>query len=73
MDAIFLLIPITFILLIVAIAVFFWAVNNDQYSDLDKEAHRIIFDQESPEEDDAEEQQQSASNQNSSDKAKADD
>ena len=47
MDAIYLLIPITVILLIVAIAIFFWAVNSDQYSDLDKEAHRILFDKES--------------------------
>jgi len=46
MDAIYLLIPITVILLIVAVAIFFWAVNSDQYSDLDKEAHRILFDKE---------------------------
>lgn len=50
MDAIYLLIPITVILLIVAIAIFFWAVNSDQYSDLDKEAHRILFDKESADE-----------------------
>jgi cbb3-type cytochrome oxidase maturation protein len=49
MDAIYLLIPITVILLIVAVAIFFWAVNSDQYSDLDKEAHRILFDKESAE------------------------
>lgn len=48
MDAIYLLIPITVVLLIVAVAIFFWAVNSDQYSDLDKEAHRILFDKESP-------------------------
>lgn len=49
MEAIYLLIPITVILLIVAVAIFFWAVNSDQYSDLDKEAHRILFDKESTE------------------------
>lgn len=47
MDAIYLLIPITVILLVLAVAIFFWAVNSDQYSDLDKEAHRILFDKES--------------------------
>ncbi|WP_223670856.1 cbb3-type cytochrome oxidase assembly protein CcoS [Kangiella shandongensis] len=54
MDAIYLLIPITVVLLIVAVAVFFWAVNSDQYSDLDKEAHRILFDKESPQKEQAE-------------------
>ena len=47
MDAIYLLIPITVILLVVAVIIFFWAVNSDQYSDLDKEANRILFDKES--------------------------
>lgn len=49
MDALYLLIPISIFLLVVAIAIFFWAVNSDQYSDLDKEAHRILFDAESSE------------------------
>ncbi|GAA0201331.1 hypothetical protein GCM10009123_05800 [Kangiella japonica] len=49
MDALYLLIPISIFLLVVAIAIFFWAVNSDQYSDLDKEAHRILFDTESSE------------------------
>jgi len=26
-----------------AVAVFFWAVNSDQYSDLDKAANQILF------------------------------
>lgn len=44
MNAIYFLIPLTIILLIIAIGLFFWAVNNDQYSDLDKESHQILFD-----------------------------
>jgi cbb3-type cytochrome oxidase maturation protein len=50
LDALYLLIPISIFLLVVAIAIFFWAVNSDQYSDLDKEAHRILFDSESSKE-----------------------
>lgn len=45
MDAIYLLIPLTLIFLAIAIGIFFWAVNSDQYSDLDKEASRILFEE----------------------------
>ncbi|HEY9031935.1 MAG TPA: cbb3-type cytochrome oxidase assembly protein CcoS [Kangiella sp.] len=45
MDAIYLLIPLTLVLLAIAIGIFFWAVNTDQYSDLDKEASRILFEE----------------------------
>lgn len=45
MDAIYLLIPLTLVLLAIAIGIFFWAVNSDQYSDLDKEASRILFEE----------------------------
>ncbi|NVJ65326.1 MAG: cbb3-type cytochrome oxidase assembly protein CcoS [Gammaproteobacteria bacterium] len=45
MDAIYFLIPLTLLLLAGAIALFFWAVNSDQYSDLDKESQQILFDE----------------------------
>ncbi|MBD3668855.1 MAG: cbb3-type cytochrome oxidase assembly protein CcoS [Kangiella sp.] len=45
MDAIYLLIPLTLIFLAIAVGIFFWAVNSDQYSDLDKEASRILFEE----------------------------
>jgi len=38
------LIPIALILVALAIKLFFWAVNNGQYDDLDTEASRILFD-----------------------------
>ncbi len=44
MDSLFLLIPVTLLLLLVAIAGFFWAVNNDQFDDLESPATRILFD-----------------------------
>ncbi|NVK21238.1 MAG: cbb3-type cytochrome oxidase assembly protein CcoS [Kangiellaceae bacterium] len=46
MDAIYFLIPITLLILALAIGLFFWAVNSDQYSDLDREASQILFDEE---------------------------
>ncbi len=43
MDAIYLLIPITLVLLIGAVAAFFWAVNSDQYQDLERRGSDILF------------------------------
>ncbi len=44
MDILFLLIPVSFILIIVAIKIFFWAVKDGQFDDLDGAAHSILFD-----------------------------
>ena len=55
MDAIYLLIPLTLIFLAIAVGIFFWAVNSDQYSDLDKEASRILFEEKGFEEKELEE------------------
>lgn len=44
MDAIFLLIPLALILVIVTVAIFFWAVKSDQFDDLEGPAHSILFD-----------------------------
>ena len=48
MDIIYLLIPLALILLIAAIFAFFWAVKNDQFDDLDREASSILFEEDSP-------------------------
>ncbi|MEE2731641.1 MAG: cbb3-type cytochrome oxidase assembly protein CcoS [Pseudomonadota bacterium] len=48
MDIIFLLIPLALVLLVVAVAAFFWAVRSDQFDDLDREASRILFEEDSP-------------------------
>jgi cbb3-type cytochrome oxidase maturation protein len=39
-----LLIPIGLVILVLSIKLLFWAINNGQYDDLDMEAHRILFD-----------------------------
>ncbi|WP_372769766.1 cbb3-type cytochrome oxidase assembly protein CcoS [Pseudoalteromonas sp.] len=43
MSIIFVLIPIAILLVIVAIGIFFWAVRSDQFNNLDKQAHSILF------------------------------
>jgi len=48
MDIIYLLIPLALVLLVVAISAFFWAVRTDQFDDLDREASRILFDEDAP-------------------------
>lgn len=44
MESIYILIPVALVFLGVAIAVYFWSVNDGQYDDLDNEASRILFD-----------------------------
>lgn len=45
MDVIYFLIPLALILLICAIGAFMWAAKSGQFEDLDREAHRILFDE----------------------------
>ncbi len=45
MDVIYFLIPLALVLLVAAVWAFFWAVGNDQFEDLDREANRILFDE----------------------------
>ncbi|ETN92076.1 cytochrome oxidase maturation protein, cbb3-type [Gammaproteobacteria bacterium MOLA455] len=45
MESLYLLIPISVIFIVIAIRLFFWAVNSGQYDDLDSEGERILFDQ----------------------------
>ena len=48
MTILLVLIPLGLMLLAVAIAAFAWAVNNDQFEDLELEAQRILFDEDEP-------------------------
>ncbi|MFZ5604969.1 MAG: cbb3-type cytochrome oxidase assembly protein CcoS [Pseudomonadota bacterium] len=45
MDVIYFLIPLALVLLVAAVWAFFWAVKHDQFEDLDREANRILFDE----------------------------
>ena len=45
MSVIYFLIPISLVVLAVIVAAFFWAVNHNQYDDLEGPAHKILFDE----------------------------
>jgi cbb3-type cytochrome oxidase maturation protein len=45
MEIIYLLIPLSIVLVALIIAGFFWAVNSGQFDDLEGPAHRILQDQ----------------------------
>lgn len=42
MDSLYLLIPIALLFCVVAIKLLLWAIDSGQYDDLDKEAWRIL-------------------------------
>ena len=44
MDSIYILVPIAIVFTVLALAAFFWAVNNKQYDDLEASAYSILFD-----------------------------
>ena len=44
MDIIYLLLPVALIIVIIIIAVFYWAVSSDQFEDMEGPAHRILMD-----------------------------
>ncbi len=46
MTILFVLIGLAVMILVIAIAAFFWAVNNKQFDDLDGPAYRVLFDDE---------------------------
>lgn len=45
MEVIYILIPISVVLLVIAIGIFLWAVNSEQFEDLDTPAWRILRDE----------------------------
>ncbi|NLC99825.1 MAG: cbb3-type cytochrome oxidase assembly protein CcoS [Gammaproteobacteria bacterium] len=48
MAALYVMIPAALLIVALAIRLFFWAVDNGQYEDLDGPAHSILFDDEDP-------------------------
>lgn len=48
MESLYLLIPIALIFCVVAIRLLLWAINSGQYDDLDKEAWRVLSDEDTP-------------------------
>lgn len=59
MESLYFLIPIALIFCVIAIKLLLWAIDSGQYDDLDKEAWRVLVDEETPnatEQEDREEQ-----------------
>lgn len=50
MNILLMLIPVTALLLLVAVGLFFWAVNHQQFDDLDSPAILPLLDDQPPEE-----------------------
>jgi len=48
MDILYLLIPLSLVLALLIGAVFWWAVDNGQFEDLEGPAHRILQDDDRP-------------------------
>jgi len=46
MTILIILIPLSVVLLVIAVAAFVWAVRNDQFEDLEAEGSRILFEEE---------------------------
>ena len=44
MDVLLYLIPATFVLSLVGLCLFFWALSSGQYEDMDAKAEKILFD-----------------------------
>ena len=44
MEIVYILVPVTLILVAVGVVVFSWAVKSGQYDDLEGPAHRILYD-----------------------------
>jgi cbb3-type cytochrome oxidase maturation protein len=48
MDILYLLIPVSLIIVAIAVWVFMWAIRSGQYEDLEGPAHRILMDDDDP-------------------------
>ncbi|GLO60965.1 cytochrome oxidase maturation protein Cbb3 [Vibrio sp. MACH09] len=49
MASLYILIPIAILLVCVAVAIFLWAVKSEQFEDLERQGHSILFDEDEPE------------------------
>ena len=50
MNILLVLIPVTLFVIVIAVALFFWAVNHQQFDDLDSPAILPLLDEPAPEE-----------------------
>ncbi|MCG3728379.1 cbb3-type cytochrome oxidase assembly protein CcoS [Vibrio cincinnatiensis] len=48
MDSFFLLVPAAILFTALACAIFIWAVKHDQFEDLERQGHNILFEEDTP-------------------------
>lgn len=48
MDSFFLLVPAAILFTALACVIFIWAVKSDQFEDLERQGHNILFDEDEP-------------------------
>ncbi|CAB0149945.1 hypothetical protein PSI9734_00518 [Pseudidiomarina piscicola] len=48
MESLYILIPIAILFVIIAIAVFLWAVRSDQFEDLERQGMNVLLDDDDP-------------------------
>ena len=48
MEVLYLLIPLSILLLVLIVSIFLWALRSGQFDDLDGPAQRILFDKDIP-------------------------
>ncbi|MFC0444808.1 cbb3-type cytochrome oxidase assembly protein CcoS [Pseudidiomarina halophila] len=48
MESLYILIPIAILFVIIAVAVFFWAVRSDQFEDLERQGMNVLLDDDAP-------------------------
>lgn len=48
MESLYILIPIAIIFVAIAIAIFLWAVKSNQFDDLERHGHNVLFDDDLP-------------------------
>jgi cbb3-type cytochrome oxidase maturation protein len=47
MESLYILIPIAIVFVCIAIGIFLWAVKSEQFEDLERQGHNILFDEDS--------------------------
>ncbi|MCK7458580.1 cbb3-type cytochrome oxidase assembly protein CcoS [Idiomarina aminovorans] len=53
MSVIYALIPVAIIFVIIAVAIFFWAVRSDQFEDIERQGLNILMDDDKNSDDDS--------------------
>ncbi|WP_311197298.1 cbb3-type cytochrome oxidase assembly protein CcoS [Vibrio sp. SS-MA-C1-2] len=48
MESLYILIPVAIVFVAIAIVIFIWAVKSEQFEDLERQGHNILFEEDEP-------------------------